>query len=174
MLQNEEIRALLTAIGIGIGDDQDISKLRYHKVILMTDADVDGAHIRTLLLTLFYRKMPVLISEGRVYIAQAPLYRVQKGSKIVYAYSDEERDKALAEFGGMKGVSIQRYKGLGEMNAEQLADTTMRPGQRELLKVTVEDASKANELFKVLMGEDVEPRRVYIQEHAVEVTNLDI
>ncbi|HYA10655.1 MAG TPA: DNA topoisomerase (ATP-hydrolyzing) subunit B [Thermoplasmata archaeon] len=174
MLQNEEIRALLTAIGIGIGDDQDISRLRYHKVILMTDADVDGAHIRTLLLTLFYRKMPVLITEGRVYIAQAPLYRVQKGSKITYAYSDEERDKAVAEAGGMKGVTVQRYKGLGEMNAEQLAETTMRPGARELMRVTVEDAAKANELFQILMGEEVEPRRHYIEAHAVEVTNLDI
>jgi DNA gyrase subunit B len=174
MLQNEEIRALITAIGIGIGDDQDISRLRYHKVILMTDADVDGSHIRTLLLTLFYRKMPVLITEGRVYIAQAPLYRVQKGSKLAYAFSDEERDRAVADAGGSKGVTIQRYKGLGEMNAEQLAETTMRPGARELLRVTVEDAAKANELFQILMGEEVEPRRHYIEEHAVEVTNLDI
>jgi len=174
MLQNEEIRALITAIGIGIGDDQDLSRLRYHKIILMTDADVDGAHIRTLLLTLFYRKMPVLITEGRVYIAQAPLYRVQKGSRIAYAYSDEERDKAVAEAGGSKGVTIQRYKGLGEMNAEQLAETTMRPGARELLRVSVEDAARANELFQILMGEEVEPRRHYIEAHAVEVTNLDI
>ena len=174
MLQNEEIRALITAIGIGIGDDQDLSRLRYHKIILMTDADVDGAHIRTLLLTLFYRKMPVLITEGRVYIAQAPLYRVQKGSRIAYAYSDEERDKLLADFGGPKGVTIQRYKGLGEMNAEQLAETTMRPGARELLRVSVEDAARANELFQILMGEEVEPRRHYIEAHAVEVTNLDI
>jgi DNA gyrase subunit B len=174
MLQNEEIRALLTAVGIGIGDDQEIGRLRYHKIILMTDADVDGSHIRTLLLTLFYRKMPVLITEGHVYIAQAPLYRVQKGSRIVYAYDDAERDRAIAEMGGSKGVTIQRYKGLGEMNAEQLAETTMRPGQRELLRVTVEDAAKANELFQILMGEEVEPRRRYIEAHAVEVTNLDI
>jgi DNA gyrase subunit B len=174
MLQNEAIRALITAVGIGIGDEQDISRLRYHKIILMTDADVDGSHIRTLLLTLFYRKMPQLITEGRVYIAQAPLYRLQKGSRIVYAYSDEERDKLVTEFGGMKGVSVQRYKGLGEMNAEQLAETTMRPGARTLLKVTIEDAARANELCQVLMGEEVEPRRQYIQEHAVEVANLDI
>jgi DNA gyrase subunit B len=174
MLQNEHIRALITAIGIGIGDEQDVSRLRYHKVILMTDADVDGSHIRTLLLTLFYRKMPALITEGRVYIAQAPLYRLQKGSRVAYAFSDEERDRMLAEFGGMKGVTIQRYKGLGEMNAEQLAETTMRPGARTLLKVTVEDAARANELFQILMGEEVEPRRQYIQDHAVEVTNLDI
>ena len=174
MLQNEHIRALITAIGIGIGDETDIARLRYHKIILMTDADVDGSHIRTLLLTLFYRKMPLLISEGHVFIAQAPLYRVQKGPKFHWAYSDEERDRILQEFGGMKGVVIQRYKGLGEMNAEQLAETTMRPGARTLLRVTVDDAARANMLFQVLMGEEVEPRREYIQEHAVEVTNLDI
>jgi len=174
MLQNEHIRALITAIGIGIGDETDISRLRYHKIILMTDADVDGSHIRTLLLTLFYRKMPLLISEGHVYIAQAPLYRIQKGAKVQWAYSDEERDQFLQELGGMKGVLLQRYKGLGEMNAGQLADTTMRPGARTLLRVTIEDAARANMLFQVLMGEEVEPRREYIQEHAVEVTNLDI
>ncbi len=174
MLENEQIRALITAIGIGIGDEQDTSNLRYHKIILMTDADVDGAHIRTLLLTLFYRKMPGLIADGRVYIAQAPLYRIQKGNRIRYAYADDERDQEVAELGGMKGVTIQRYKGLGEMNAEQLADTTMRPGARTLLKVTVDDAVRANELFQILMGEEVEPRRQYIQQHAVEVTNLDI
>ena len=174
MLQNEEIRALITAIGIGIGDEIDLARLRYHKIILMTDADVDGSHIRTLLLTLFYRKMPTLITEGHVFIAQAPLYRLQKGARIVYAYSDEERDRELSELGGMKGVTIQRYKGLGEMNAGQLSETTMRPGSRTLLKVTVEDAGRANELFQILMGEEVEPRRLYIQEHAVEVTNLDI
>ena len=174
MLQNEHIRALITAIGIGIGDETDIARLRYHKIILMTDADVDGSHIRTLLLTLFYRKMPLLISEGHVFIAQAPLYRIQKGAKVQWAYSDEERDQVLQEFGGMKGVLLQRYKGLGEMNAGQLADTTMRPGARTLLRVTIEDAARANVLFQVLMGEEVEPRREYIQEHAVEVTNLDI
>jgi len=174
MLQNEQIRALITAIGIGIGDEIDVARLRYHKIILMTDADVDGSHIRTLLLTLFYRKMPVLITEGHVYIAQAPLYRLQKGSRLAYAYSDAERDTTLAEYGGMKGVTIQRYKGLGEMNADQLAETTMRPGARTLLRVTVDDAGRANALFQILMGEEVEPRRAYIQEHAVEVTNLDI
>ncbi|MCI4357773.1 MAG: DNA topoisomerase (ATP-hydrolyzing) subunit B [Thermoplasmata archaeon] len=173
MLQNEEIRALITAIGTGIGDELDLTKLRYHKVILMTDADVDGSHIRTLLLTLFYRKMAALITEGYVYIAQAPLYRLQKGTKIVYAYSDEERDRMVKELGG-KGVGIQRYKGLGEMNAVQLDETTMKPGSRTLLRVTVDDAVKADSLFSILMGEEVEPRRQYIQEHAVEVTNLDI
>ncbi|HYK94020.1 MAG TPA: DNA topoisomerase (ATP-hydrolyzing) subunit B [Thermoplasmata archaeon] len=173
MLQSEAIRALITAIGTGIGDEFDLGKLRYHKIILMTDADVDGSHIRTLLLTLFYRKMPELITEGHVYIAQAPLYRVSRGSKAVYAYSEEERDRSVQELGG-KGATIQRYKGLGEMNADQLADTTMHPGHRSLLRVTVEDAGRANELFQILMGEAVEPRRLYIQEHAVEVTNLDI
>ena len=174
MLQSEEIRTLLVAIGTGIGDDFDLSKLRYHRIILMTDADVDGSHIRTLLLTLFYRKVPELIRGGHVYIAQAPLYRLQKGGKAVYAYSDEEREQLLKELGGMKGVTISRYKGLGEMTAEQLAETTMRPGARNLLRVTVEDAAKADLLFTILMGEEVEPRREYIQEHAVEVTNLDI
>ena len=173
MLQSEAIRALITAIGTNIGDEFDLSKLRYHKIILMTDADVDGSHIRTLLLTLFYRKMPELISEGHIYIAQAPLYRVSKGQKGGYAYSEEERDALVQEYGG-KGATIQRYKGLGEMNADQLANTTMHPGHRSLLRVTVEDAGKANELFQVLMGEAVEPRRLYIQEHAVEVQNLDI
>jgi DNA gyrase subunit B len=174
MLQNEHVRSLITAIGIGIGDEIDMSRLRYHKIILMTDADVDGSHIRTLLLTLFYRKMPQLITEGHVFIAQAPLYRLQKGAKFHWAYSDEERDQILTEFGGAKGVTVQRYKGLGEMNAGQLSETTMQPGMRTLLKVTVEDAGLANMLFQILMGEEVEPRREYIQAHAVEVKNLDI
>ena len=174
MLQNEHVRSLIQAIGIGVGDEIDMSRLRYHKIILMTDADVDGSHIRTLLLTLFYRKMPQLITEGHVFIAQAPLYRLQKGAKFHWAYSDDERDHILEEFGGAKGVTVQRYKGLGEMNAGQLSETTMRPGMRTLLKVTVEDAGLANQLFQILMGEEVEPRREYIQAHAVEVTNLDI
>jgi DNA gyrase subunit B len=174
MLQNEQIRSLITAIGVGIGDELDLSRLRYHKIILMTDADVDGSHIRTLLLTLFYRKMQPLITEGHVFIAQAPLYRLEKGSRVAYAYSDQERDRVAAELGGPKGVGQQRYKGLGEMNAEQLAVTTMHPGSRTLLRVTVEDAGYANSLFQILMGEEVEPRRQYIQQHAVEVTNLDI
>jgi DNA gyrase subunit B len=173
MLQNERIRDLITAVGIGIGEELDLTKLRYHKIIMMTDADVDGSHIRTLLLTLFYRKMPELIRGGHVYIAQAPLYQVSKGAKSAYAWTDEERDKEIQEL-GPKGVTIQRYKGLGEMNAEQLSVTTMHPGTRILLKVTVDDAARADQLFSVLMGEDVEPRRLYIQEHAVEVTNLDI
>jgi DNA gyrase subunit B len=173
MLQNERIRDLIIAVGIGIGEELDLAKLRYHKIIMMTDADVDGSHIRTLLLTLFYRKMPELIRGGHVYIAQAPLYQVTKGAKSAYAFTDEERDKAIQEL-GPKGVTIQRYKGLGEMNAEQLSLTTMHPGTRTLLKVTVDDAARADQLFSVLMGEDVEPRRQYIQDHAVEVTNLDV
>ena len=173
MLQNEAIRSLITAIGTGIGDEFDLSRLRYHKIILMSDADVDGAHIRTLLLTLFYRKMPQLVTEGYVYLAQPPLYRLQRGTKIVYAYSDEERDRVAKEMGG-KSVTIQRFKGLGEMTAEQLATTPMSPESRTLLKVTIDDAARANDLLSVLMGEEVEPRRQYIQEHAVEVANLDI
>src|SRR4029077_922283 len=154
MLQSEGIRSLITAIGAGIGDEFDLAKLRYHKIILMTDADVDGSHIRTLLLTLFYRKMPQLISEGHVYIAQAPLYRLQKGNKVEYAYSDEERDRLIKEFGA-KGITMQRYKGLGEMNADQLRDTTMKPEHRSLLRVGVDDASRAESLFSTLMGEEV-------------------
>jgi DNA gyrase subunit B len=173
MLANDAIRSLITAIGAGIGDELDLTKLRYHKIILMADADVDGAHIRTLLLTLFYRKMPQLISEGYVYLAQPPLYRLQKGAKIQYCYTDADRDRIQKEMGG-KSVVVQRFKGLGEMTTEQLADTTMRPGHRILLRVNVEDAAKANDLLQTLMGEEVEPRREYIQQHAAEVGNLDI
>jgi DNA gyrase subunit B len=174
MLQNEEIANLITAIGTSIGDDFDISKLRYHQIIIMTDADVDGSHIRTLLLTFFYRKMHELVEGGHIYIALPPLYRLAKGKDIRYAYADEERDKELKELGGMRGVTLQRYKGLGEMNPQQLWETTMQPSTRTLLQVTVEDAQKANELFTILMGEVVEPRRQYIEQHAHEVTNLDI
>ncbi len=174
MLQNEYVRDIITALGTNIGDEFDISKLRYHRVIIMADADVDGSHIRTLLLTLFYRKMHELVEAGHVYIAQPPLYRLQRGKEHAYCYSDEERDVKLKEWGGMKGVTMQRYKGLGEMNPEQLWDTTMCPEARVMLKVTVEDAAKANDLFTVLMGEEVEPRRRYIEAHAVEVINLDV
>ncbi len=174
MLQNEYVRDIITALGTNIGDEFDITKLRYHRVIIMADADVDGSHIRTLLLTLFYRKMHELVEAGHVYIAQPPLYRLARGKEHVYCYADDERDAKLKEWGGMKGVTIQRYKGLGEMNPEQLWDTTMRPESRVMLKVTVEDAAKANDLFTILMGEEVEPRRRYIEEHAVEVTNLDV
>jgi DNA gyrase subunit B len=174
MLKSEQICNVITALGTGIGDEFDLSKLRYHRVILMADADVDGSHIRTLLLTLFYRKMPELIRRGHVYIALPPLYRLTKGKQVAYAYSDEEKDRLVQEWGGMHGITIQRYKGLGEMNPEQLWETTMRPSTRTLLQVTEEDADTADRLFTTLMGEQVEPRRRYIEEHAVEVTNLDI
>jgi DNA gyrase subunit B len=174
MLQNEEIVNLITAIGTSIGEEFDISKLRYHHIIIMTDADVDGSHIRTLLLTFFYRKMHELVEGGHIFIALPPLYRIAKGKEVNYAYTDDEKDKELAAMGGMRGVTIQRYKGLGEMNPQQLWDTTMQPSTRSLMQVTVEDAQRANELFTILMGESVEPRRQYIEAHAHEVTNLDI
>ncbi|ABK15168.1 DNA gyrase subunit B [Methanothrix thermoacetophila PT] len=170
MLKNEEIRNLITALGTGIGDDFDITKARYHKIIIMTDADVDGSHIRTLLLTFFYRYMQPLIEAGYVYIAQPPLYQVRKGKSVKYAYSDEELAKLLEDG---KAV-VQRYKGLGEMNPEQLWETTMNPEKRTLLRVTLKDAVEADEIFSVLMGEQVEPRRVFIETHAREVRNLDV
>lgn len=171
ILKNNEIRTLITAIGTGIKDDFDISKLRYHKIIIMTDADVDGAHIRTLLLTFFYRYMRPLIENGHIYIAQPPLYRVHKGKTERYCYTEEEKEKALKE---MPGAGVQRYKGLGEMNPQQLWETTMDPERRKLLRVTIEDAMLADELFTTLMGDRVEPRREYIYKHAKEVVNLDI
>jgi len=171
-LSNTEISALLTALGCGIGDEFDLSKLRYGKVIIMTDADVDGAHIRTLLLTLFYRYMRPLIEGEHVYIAQPPLYRVFKGKAERYAYNEGELKEATEALGG-DGVGVQRYKGLGEMNPSQLWDTTMDPERRTILRVTLEDAIGADETFFVLMGEKVEPRKQFIQEHAKEVVNLD-
>jgi DNA gyrase subunit B len=173
VLSNEEIKMMITAVGTGIGDqDFDVSKLRYHKVIIMTDADIDGAHIRTLLLTFFYRHMPELLKLGHVYIAQPPLYRVKKGKTEIYAYNDEERDRALERL-GKKGVMLQRYKGLGEMNPEQLWKTTMDPERRTILKVTLEDAVEADRIFTILMGDKVEPRRRFIEENAKKVKNLD-
>ncbi len=172
-LANEEIRTILSAIGAGLREECDPSKARYHKIIIMTDADVDGSHIRTLLLTLFYRFMKPLIEAGYIYIATPPLYRVTKGKKEWYVYSDEELEQLLSEI-GEKGVSIQRYKGLGEMNPEQLWETTMNPETRTLKKVTLEDAAEADKLFSILMGEKVEPRRRFIQENARKVMNLDI
>jgi DNA gyrase subunit B len=175
MLSNEEIRTLITAIGSGIATDFDIGRARYHKVIIMTDADVDGAHIRTLLLTFFFRQMRPLMEQGYVFIAQPPLYRISKGKQTRYAWSDEERDGlAESEFGGSKGVHFQRYKGLGEMNADQLWETTMDPDTRKLSRVTLEDAVEAHEIFSILMGDDVEPRRQFIQENALDVQNLDV
>lgn len=172
ILSSDEIKAMITAFGCGIGQDFNMGKLRYGKIVIMTDADVDGAHIRTLLLTFFYRHMKELILGGNVYIAQPPLYKVKKGNKEVYAYDDDELEKVVAELG--KGYSLQRYKGLGEMNAGQLWDTTMNPETRIMLKVNIEDAKLADDVFVTLMGDKVKPRREFIEENAIYVTNLDI
>ncbi|BDU49437.1 DNA topoisomerase (ATP-hydrolyzing) subunit B [Haliovirga abyssi] len=172
-LENTEIRAMITAFGTNIGDEIDLEKLRYYKIIIMTDADVDGAHIRTLMLTFFYRHLRELIDEGHIYIAQPPLYKVTQGKNFSYAYSDEELEEITSELGDKK-YTLQRYKGLGEMNPEQLWSTTMDPESRSLLKVTLEDATYADKLFNVLMGDKVEPRRKFIEEHATYVKNLDI
>ena len=173
ILKNAEIQALVSAIGTGIGEQFDPEKARYHQVILMTDADVDGAHIRTLLLTFFFRYMKRLIEEGYVYIAQPPLFRISKGKQERYVFREDEMKTVVEEL-GEKGVSVQRYKGLGEMNAEQLWNTTMDPEQRVLKQVTIEDASYANEIFEKLMGEDVNARRDFIKRHSQEVRNLDV
>ncbi|MEO6526888.1 MAG: DNA topoisomerase (ATP-hydrolyzing) subunit B [Gemmatimonadaceae bacterium] len=176
VLSNEEIRTIITAIGSGIKDEFEIEKARYHKIIIMTDADVDGAHIRTLLLTFFYRQMPELIEAGYIYIAQPPLFRVAKGKEAAYAYDAKERDEIAKRMSpdGKTGLNVQRYKGLGEMNADQLFDTTMDPTTRTLLRVNVEDAVMADEIFRTLMGDDVEPRRVFIETNAKFASNLDI
>jgi len=174
ILSSEEIRIIITAIGTGVrGEDYDASKIRYKKIIIMTDADVDGAHIRTLLLTLFYRYMAELVRSGFIYIAQPPLYRLKKGKREVYAYNDEDKDRVLKDWGG-DGVYIQRYKGLGEMNPEQLWETTMDPETRTILQVKIEDAVEADRMFNILMGDEVEPRREFIQENALNVKNLDV
>ena len=176
VLSNEEIRTIITAIGTGIKEEFDVTKARYHKIIIMTDADVDGAHIRTLLLTFFYRQMPELIEAGFVYIAQPPLFRVAKGKEAYYAYDLKERDDIAKRMvpDGKTGLNIQRYKGLGEMNADQLFDTTMDPNTRTLLKVNVDDAVMADEMFRKLMGDEVEPRRQFIEDNAKFASNLDI
>ncbi|MBI4364919.1 MAG: DNA topoisomerase (ATP-hydrolyzing) subunit B [Candidatus Latescibacteria bacterium] len=173
MLSNEEIRTIITALGTGIDDEFDADKARYHKIIIMTDADVDGAHIRTLLLTFFFRHMRPLIERGYVYIAMPPLYRVQKGKAVRYAYDDAERDKAFEEL-GKKGITLQRYKGLGEMNPDQLWHTTMDPEHRSVLRVTLDDVVEADRMFTILMGDQVEPRRKFIEEYADSVRNLDV
>jgi DNA gyrase subunit B len=173
MLKNEEIRTLITAIGAGIGEEFNPAKVRYHKIITMADADVDGQHITTLLLTLFFRYMRPLLDSGYIYIAQPPLYKIKKGKELHYAYTERQRED-LAKRLGDKGVAYQRYKGLGEMNADELWETTMDPARRVLKQVTIEDGASADALFSILMGEAVEPRRQYIQEHAKEVVNLDI
>ena len=169
---NEKLMPVVTALGTGIGDDFDITKLRYHKIVIMADADVDGAHIRTLLLTFFFRYMKPLVEGGYIYLAQPPLFKVSKGKKSVYAFSDEERDREIAEMGGQ--CDVQRYKGLGEMDPEQLWETTMDPEFRTMLRVTVEDAQQADETFSILMGDNVEPRREFIEKNAKYVKNLDI
>ncbi len=177
MLSNEEIKTLIVAIGVGIGDEINMKKLRYHRIIIMTDADVDGSHIRTLLLTFFFRHFRPLIDEGNIYIAQPPLYLVQKGKQKQYAYTEEDRADIVQEYtGGKEGekINIQRYKGLGEMNPTQLWDTTMNPENRILLKVTIEDAQAADEIFTTLMGDEVPPRKRFIQTQAKNVRNLDI
>ena len=172
VIGNDKLTPVVLALGTGIGEDFDINKLRYDKIIIMADADVDGAHIRTLLLTFFFRYMPELIKQGHIYLAQPPLYRLSKGKTHRYAYSDEERDEIMADIG--TGYSIQRYKGLGEMDPIQLWETTMDPATRLMLRVTLEDAEKADETFSILMGDKVEPRREFIEKNAKYVKNLDI
>ena len=176
ILVNNEIKAMITAFGTGIGDDFDISKLRYDKIVIMTDADVDGAHIATLMLTFLYRFMPELIRQGHVYLAQPPLYKVEKNKMIRYAYDDNELNEILTEIGRDGNNKIQRYKGLGEMDAEQLWDTTMDPEKRILLRVNIGDNSEAeiDLTFNTLMGDKVEPRREFIEANAKYVKNLDI
>ena len=174
VIGNEKLMPIVIALGTGIGDEFDITKLRYNKIVIMADADVDGAHIRTLLLTFFFRYMRPLIEQGHVYLAQPPLFKVSKGKKVKYAFSDEERDQFMAEFGGSGSCDIQRYKGLGEMDAEQLWETTMDPDFRTMLRVNIEDAMLADETFSILMGDKVEPRREFIETNAKYVQNLDI
>ncbi|MGP7819572.1 DNA topoisomerase (ATP-hydrolyzing) subunit B [Niallia sp. 01092] len=173
ILSNNEVRSMITAIGTGIGDDYDITKARYHKIVIMTDADVDGAHIRTLLLTFFYRYMRKIVEAGYIYIAQPPLFKVQQGKRVEYAYDDKQLDALLASLPAAPKPNIQRYKGLGEMNADQLWETTMDPSTRALLQVSLDDAIEADETFEMLMGDKVEPRRNFIEENA-SYANLDI
>ena len=172
VIGNDKLTPVVLALGTGIGEDFDINKLRYDKIVIMADADVDGAHIRTLLLTFFFRYMKPLIEEGHIYIAQPPLFKISKGKKVRYAFSDEERDETIEEFGG--SCDIQRYKGLGEMDAQQLWETTMDPAHRTMLRVNIEDAMKADETFSILMGDKVEPRRDFIEKNAKYVKNLDV
>ena len=172
ILSSNEIKALISALGTGIGDNFDVEGLRYGRVIIMTDADVDGSHIRTLLLTFFFRYMAQLIEDGHLYIAQPPLYRIAYKNQVKYVYSDKEKDKLLKELG--EKVNLQRYKGLGEMNPTQLWETTMNPENRTLLLVTVDDAAESDRTFDMLMGDAIDPRRKFIQTHAKAVRNLDI
>ena len=174
IIGHEEIRAMVAALGAGEGDEFDASKIRYHKIIIMTDADVDGSHIRTLILTFLYRRMLPLIEQGYLYIAQPPLYRIQTGRKVDYTYSEEEKDEYLANLGGTRNPQIQRYKGLGEMNPDQLWETTMNPETRQMLEVTIDNAVEVDDVFTTLMGELVAPRKSFIQAHARSVQNLDV
>ena len=174
ILGHEEIRSLVAALGAGEGEEFDLAKVRYQNIIIMTDADVDGSHIRTLVLTFFYRRMQALIHEGYLYIAQPPLYRVQAGRKADYAYNEEEKDALLSQLGGRRNQQVQRYKGLGEMNPEQLWETTMNPENRQMLQVSIEDAVEVDNVFTELMGEEVAPRKSFIAAHARSVTNLDV
>ena len=173
VLSSENVRPLIIALGAGIGETFDLAKLRYHRVIIMTDADVDGAHIRTLLLTFFYRHMPEVIENGYLYIAQPPLYRVSTGKQTLYAQSEKEREAAIKKLNA-KNVTVQRFKGLGEMNADQLWETTMNPETRTLLRAEVDDAAEADEIFTMLMGEKVAPRKDFIKSEARKVRNLDV
>ncbi len=173
ILDNREVQALISALGTGIGDTFDLSNLRYSRIVIMTDADVDGSHIRTLLLTFFFRYMQPLIEHGHLFIAQPPLYQLKAGKEEVYVYNDAEKEAKQREWVG-KNVTIQRYKGLGEMNPEQLWDTTLNPERRTMLQVTIEDAVQADKTFDMLMGSAVPPRKRFIQTHARQVRNLDI
>ena len=172
VIGNDKLTPVVTALGTGIGEEFNIEKLRYHKIVIMADADVDGQHIRTLLLTFFFRYMRDLIDGGYIYIAQPPLFKVSKGKRHEYAFSDEQRDAFLEEMGA--NCDVQRYKGLGEMDPEQLWETTMDPATRTMLRVTLEDAMEADETFSILMGDKVEPRREFIEKNAKYVQNLDI
>ncbi len=174
ILNNNEIKALISAMGTGIGEGFDISGLRYSRIVIMTDADVDGAHIRTLLLTFFFRYLSPIIEQGHLYIAQPPLYRVSWKNQLKYAYSDAQRDQIVKEIGASTKYTLSRYKGLGEMNPEQLWETTMNPENRTLLLVTVDDAAEADRTFDMLMGDEVPPRKKFIQTHAKDVRNLDV
>ena len=173
MLANKEVKSLIIALGTAISEDFNLENLRYHRIIIMTDADVDGSHIRTLLLTLFYRYFKPIMESGYIYIAQPPLYKIQHGKSLQYAYTEEQRDTMVKNLGG-GSVNLQRYKGLGEMNSDELWETTMNPENRLLLQVQVEEAHEADKTFDILMGEEVEPRKKFIQTHAKSVKNLDV
>jgi len=174
IMESKEIKSIIIALGTAIAEEFNIDKLRYHKIIIMTDADVDGSHICSLLLTLFFRFLPEVVERGHLYIAQPPLYRIQKGKEVYYAYSDQQKEEILKKIGDKDGVNIQRYKGLGEMNPEQLWETTMNPETRILKQVTMEDVEEADRIFNILMGDEVAPRKHFIQVYAKTVRNLDI